>query len=76
MANVTSQKANFEAGAYSYRAYWNGKEYSGGRRFVQIIGVDNSREYTIVANAAGELLESKVASESLAKAAIEALGWK
>jgi hypothetical protein len=74
-AQVQSQKATFESGAYTYRAYWNGKEYSGGRRFVNVIGVDNKREYKIIANAAGEILEN-AKGFSGAQAAIKALGWK
>lgn len=73
-AQVTSQKATFEIGAYNYRASWNGKEYSGGRRFVNIVGIGNKREYSIVANAQGEILEN-AKGFSGAQAAVEALGW-
>lgn len=69
-----SQSAFFEAGAYSYKASWNGKEYSDGRRFVRIIGVGNKREYTIVANSQGNILEN-TRDFSGARAATIALGW-
>jgi len=74
--NQQAQKAKFESGAYTYSAYWNGKEYSLGHRFIRITGVGNKREYTIVTNAQGSIIESQVASTALAQAAVEALGWR
>ncbi len=69
------QKATITVGAYHYSVRWGGKEYPDGRRFIKIYGVGNSREYTVVANAQGDILEN-VKGFSGAQAAVEALGWK
>lgn len=69
---------SFGSGAYTYHVSWNGKEYSDGRRFITVCGVGGARnrQYTIIANKKGEILESKKASIELAEAAIRVLGWK
>ena len=70
-----SRSVEIEQGMYKYRVYWNGKIYNGGRRFLNISGIGNKREYTIIVNKQGEVLENNTGFTG-EKIATDALGWK
>ena len=70
-----SRNVEIEVGAYKYDVRWNGKIYDGGRRFLNIVGIGNKREYTIIVNKQGEVLENNTGFTG-EKIATDALGWK
>ena len=69
------RSVEIEVGAYKYNVRWNGKIYDGGRRFLNIVGIGNKREYTIIVNKQGEVLENNTGFTG-EKVATDALGWK